>query len=84
MDGDITTVRFSPSFHRRYRFELVFQCRRFEVNQHHVADVMPVLLKSGHSASREEAVEDEGLSIDCAPLVSIEGDARIWAEHIIC
>ncbi|KAF3559190.1 hypothetical protein F2Q69_00015209 [Brassica cretica] len=29
---------------------------QFEVNQHPVADVMPVLLKSGQSASREEAV----------------------------
>ncbi|KAF3536088.1 hypothetical protein F2Q69_00019822 [Brassica cretica] len=31
---------------------------RFEVNQHPVAEVMPVLLKSGQSASREEAVEE--------------------------
>ncbi|KAF2593434.1 hypothetical protein F2Q70_00043340 [Brassica cretica] len=38
--------------------ELAFQCHRFEVNQHHVADVMPVLLKSGQSVSREEAVEE--------------------------
>ncbi|KAF2618978.1 hypothetical protein F2Q68_00039857 [Brassica cretica] len=30
----------------------------FEVNQHPVAEVMPVLLKSGQSASREEAVEE--------------------------
>ncbi|KAF3501422.1 hypothetical protein F2Q69_00043729 [Brassica cretica] len=30
----------------------------FEVNQHHVAEVIPVLLKSGQSASREEAVEE--------------------------
>ncbi|KAF3570110.1 hypothetical protein F2Q69_00058925 [Brassica cretica] len=29
-----------------------------EVNQHHVSEVMPVLLKSGQSASREEAVEE--------------------------
>ncbi|KAF3538402.1 hypothetical protein F2Q69_00022862 [Brassica cretica] len=41
-----------------YRFELAFQCHRFEVNQHHVAEVMPVLLKSRQSASREEAVEE--------------------------
>ncbi|KAF2582062.1 hypothetical protein F2Q68_00004696 [Brassica cretica] len=37
---------------------LDFQCLWFEVNQHPVADVMPVLLKSGQSASREEAVEE--------------------------
>ncbi|KAF2553353.1 hypothetical protein F2Q68_00033734 [Brassica cretica] len=56
-------------YHMTYRSELAFQCRRFEVNQHHVADVMLVLLKSVQSASREEAVEemkdcrrDEGLS----------------------
>ncbi|KAF2575752.1 hypothetical protein F2Q70_00004199 [Brassica cretica] len=35
-----------------------FQCHRFKVNQHPVADVMPVLLKSGQSASREEVVEE--------------------------
>ncbi|KAF2601774.1 hypothetical protein F2Q70_00026238 [Brassica cretica] len=64
-------------------FELAFQCRWFELNQHHVAEVMPVLLKSGQSVSQEEAVEDEGLSIDGAPLVSIDGDARIWVKHIL-
>ncbi|KAF3572770.1 hypothetical protein F2Q69_00058550 [Brassica cretica] len=31
---------------------------RFEVNQHPVAEVMLVLLKSGQSASQEEAVEE--------------------------
>ncbi|KAF3554195.1 hypothetical protein F2Q69_00015212 [Brassica cretica] len=31
---------------------------KFEVNQHPVADVMPILLKSGQSASREEVVEE--------------------------
>ncbi|KAF2547475.1 hypothetical protein F2Q70_00021934 [Brassica cretica] len=41
-----------------YRFELVFQFRRFEVNQHPVTEVMLVLLKSGQSVSREEAVEE--------------------------
>ncbi|KAF2596446.1 hypothetical protein F2Q68_00009098 [Brassica cretica] len=35
-----------------------FQYRRSEVNQHPVAEVMPILLKSGQSASREEAVEE--------------------------
>ncbi|KAF2618488.1 hypothetical protein F2Q68_00039570 [Brassica cretica] len=39
-------------------FELAFQCHRSEVNQHPVAEVMPVLLKSSQSASREEAVEE--------------------------
>ncbi|KAF3597353.1 hypothetical protein DY000_02021533 [Brassica cretica] len=48
-------------------FELAFQCRRFEVNQHHVAEVMPVLLKSGQSASREEAAEEMK---DCRPTVN--------------
>ncbi|KAF3577176.1 hypothetical protein DY000_02032835 [Brassica cretica] len=50
MDGDLTTVRFS--------FELAFQCHRFGVNQHPVAEVMPVLMKNGQSASQEEAVEE--------------------------
>ena len=58
MDGDLYTVRLSPYFDTRYSFELYFQCHRFEVNQHHVVEVMPVLLKSGQSASREEAVEE--------------------------
>uniref|UniRef100_A0A0D3CSV0 Uncharacterized protein n=1 Tax=Brassica oleracea var. oleracea TaxID=109376 RepID=A0A0D3CSV0_BRAOL len=47
----------SVELHTR-SFELDFQCRRFEVNQYHVAEVMPVLLKSDQSASREEAVEE--------------------------
>ncbi|KAF3496718.1 hypothetical protein DY000_02054289 [Brassica cretica] len=57
MDGDLPTDILSPSFDIRYIFELDFQCHRFEVNQHHVAEVMPGLLKSCQSASREEAVE---------------------------
>ena len=57
MDGDLPTVRLSSSFDTRYIFKLAFQFHRFEVNQHPVAEVMPVLLKSGQSASREEAVE---------------------------
>ena len=40
------------------RISLAFQCRRFEVNQHPVADVIPILRKSGQYASREEAVEE--------------------------
>ncbi|KAF3515513.1 hypothetical protein DY000_02061608 [Brassica cretica] len=42
-----------------HAFDLAnFECHRFEVNQHTVAEVMPVLLKSGQSASQEEAVEE--------------------------
>nr|VDD50065.1 unnamed protein product [Brassica oleracea] len=41
-----------------YIFELAFQCHWFEVNQHPVAEVIPMLLKNGQSASREEAVEE--------------------------
>ena len=58
MDGDLPTVRLSPSFDTRYSFELNFQFCQFEVNQHHVADVMPILLKSGQSSSGEEVVEE--------------------------
>ncbi|KAF2561995.1 hypothetical protein F2Q70_00016881 [Brassica cretica] len=50
--------RFSPSSITRYIIELAFQCRRFEVNRHPVAEAMPILLKNGQSASREEAVEE--------------------------
>ncbi|KAG5374284.1 hypothetical protein IGI04_042397 [Brassica rapa subsp. trilocularis] len=57
MDGDLPTVRLSPYFDTRYSFELGFQFYRSQVNQHLVAEVMPVLLKSGQSASREEAAE---------------------------
>ncbi|KAG5375438.1 hypothetical protein IGI04_040034 [Brassica rapa subsp. trilocularis] len=56
--GDLKTIKLSPYFDIRYRFELGFQFNRFEVNKQHIADVMPVLLKSGQSASREEAVEE--------------------------
>ncbi|KAF3599044.1 hypothetical protein F2Q69_00035353 [Brassica cretica] len=58
MDGDLPTIILSPYVKKRYRFELAFQCHLFEVNQHPVAEVMPVLLKSGQSASQEEAVEE--------------------------
>ena len=58
MDGELPTVRLSPSFYRRLMFELDFLCRRFKVNQHSVANVIPVLLKCGQSASREDAVEE--------------------------
>ena len=57
MDGDLPPVRLSSSFDTKYSFELAFQCHRFAVHQHPVAEVIPVLLKSGQSASREEAVE---------------------------
>lgn len=57
MEGDLYTVRLRPYFGTRYIFELAFQFHWFDVNHHPVAEVMHVLLKSGHSASREEAVE---------------------------
>ena len=38
--------------------KLALQYHRFEVNQHHVAEVVHVLLKSDQFASREEAVEE--------------------------
>ncbi|KAF3541262.1 hypothetical protein F2Q69_00023573 [Brassica cretica] len=47
MDGDLPTVRLSSSFDTRYSSELAFQCLQSEVNQHLVAEVMPILLKSG-------------------------------------
>ncbi|WZY87919.1 hypothetical protein YC2023_044654 [Brassica napus] len=58
MDIDFPTFILRQYFATRYIFELDFLCHRFEVNQHHVAEVMPVLLKSGQSASQEEAVEE--------------------------
>ena len=58
MDGDLTTVILSLYCKRGYIFEVSFQCRRFEVNQHPVAEVMPILLNRGQFAMREEAVEE--------------------------
>ena len=58
IDVDLHTVRLSPCFDTRYSFELAFQSHRFEVNQHPIAEVMPVVLKSGQSPSRVEAVEE--------------------------
>ncbi|KAG5397214.1 hypothetical protein IGI04_019028 [Brassica rapa subsp. trilocularis] len=58
MDGYLFTVRLSSYFDTRSIFALAFQCNRFEVSQYPISEVMPVLLKSGWSASREEAVED--------------------------
>jgi len=61
MDEDLSTVILSSSFDTRYRFVLAFQYRWFKVNQHPVSEVIPVLLKSGQSASREEAVEKRNI-----------------------
>ena len=58
MDRDLHTVRLSPYFDTRYKFELKFQCHQFEVNQHLIVEVMLVLLKRGQSASREKDVEE--------------------------
>ena len=58
MYGDLPTIRLSPYLDTRYSFELAFQCHWFEVNQHHVAEVMHILLKRGQSTSQEEAVEE--------------------------
>ncbi|KAF2604680.1 hypothetical protein F2Q70_00027179 [Brassica cretica] len=58
MDGDLSTVRLSSSFDTRYGFEVAFQLHRFEVNQHPIAYIMSDLLKSGMSASLEEAIEE--------------------------
>ncbi|KAF3597087.1 hypothetical protein DY000_02021027 [Brassica cretica] len=66
MDGDLTIIRLSTSFDTRYSFELAFQCLQFEVNQHHVDEVIPVLLKSGQSASQEEDVEEIN---DCRSII---------------
>ncbi|WZZ69759.1 hypothetical protein YC2023_081129 [Brassica napus] len=55
--GGVDRPRILPTFSHS-SFELPFECRLYEVNQHHVADVMPVLLKSGQNASRNEAVEE--------------------------
>ncbi|KAF2556537.1 hypothetical protein F2Q68_00016133 [Brassica cretica] len=57
IDGYLPTDRLSPYFDTGYIIELSFQCRRSEVNQHPVAEVIPVLLRRGQSASREEVVE---------------------------
>ncbi|KAF2611683.1 hypothetical protein F2Q70_00013175 [Brassica cretica] len=57
MDGDLLTVRLSPSFNIRYRIELAFQFHRFAVNQNFASEVI-LLLKSGQSTSREKAVEE--------------------------
>ncbi|KAF3515844.1 hypothetical protein DY000_02061581 [Brassica cretica] len=55
-----------------------------EFTTHPVADVMPVLLNSGQSTSRDEAVDGtNGMPIDGAPLPSIDGDARMRTEHIL-
>ncbi|KAF2619962.1 hypothetical protein F2Q68_00040033 [Brassica cretica] len=54
--------------------ELAFQFHRFEVNPMVRSEVMPVLLRSGQSVSRERAVDrTNGLSIDSAPLPSVDG-----------
>ncbi|KAF3490225.1 hypothetical protein F2Q69_00053302 [Brassica cretica] len=55
--------RLSPCFDTRYSVELAFQFHRSEVNQHPVEEVMPVLVKSGQSASREKAVEKRNLAV---------------------
>ena len=82
MDGDLSTVRLSPYLDTRYIFELDFQFRRFEVNQHHVTNVMHVVLKSGQSASREEVVEEMHECRSMKQHFHRSSDARTWAKHI--
>ncbi|KAF3531647.1 hypothetical protein DY000_02042095 [Brassica cretica] len=48
-----------------------------EVNQHPVAEVMPVLLKSGQSALRDEAVEEMK---DCRSTVMPEFGPSIFYD----
>ncbi|KAF3563825.1 hypothetical protein DY000_02015087 [Brassica cretica] len=52
MDGDLHTVRLSPCFDKRYSFELAFQSHQFEVNQHPIAEVMPVGRTTGYTWTR--------------------------------
>ncbi|WZZ53246.1 hypothetical protein YC2023_053353 [Brassica napus] len=47
MDGYLST-----------RFELAFQCHKLEVNQHPITEVIPGLLTSSQSATREEVIEN--------------------------
>ena len=82
MDRYIFMVWLSPSFDTRYCFELAFQCRRFEANQHPIAEVMRDLLKSGVCLVRGNYRGDEGMSIDDKSLVSIDGDPRRRTEPI--
>ena len=83
MDGDLPTVILSLFILKRYRFELAFQCHWFEVNQHPVAEVIHILLKSGQSASREEVVEKRNVCRYAELMISIDMDARMRAEHIL-
>ncbi|KAF3501344.1 hypothetical protein F2Q69_00041037 [Brassica cretica] len=77
INGDLPTVRLS-SFDTGYIFEFDFQCHRFDVNQRSVADVMPVLLKNGQSASREEAVEEMK---DCRSMLQHWCRSTVMSEY---
>ncbi|KAF3495000.1 hypothetical protein DY000_02052929 [Brassica cretica] len=78
MDGDLPTGSLSPYFYTRYSFELAFQFHRFEVNQHPIAEVMHVLLKSGQSASQEEAVEE---MMDCRSMKQHWCRSKVMPEY---
>ncbi|KAF3533896.1 hypothetical protein DY000_02040941 [Brassica cretica] len=78
MDGDLPTFRLSLYFDTKYSFELAFQFRRVEVNQHPVEEVMPVLLKSGQSASREYAVEEMK---DCQSISQLWCRSTVMPEY---
>ncbi|KAF3538066.1 hypothetical protein F2Q69_00023018 [Brassica cretica] len=73
MDGDLSPVKLSPSFERRYSFELAFQCHRSEVNQHRVAYVMLVLLKGAQSKPSSSAIRQ-------AESVQLSGWPS-WIDH---
>ncbi|KAF3531558.1 hypothetical protein DY000_02039759 [Brassica cretica] len=59
-------------------FELAFQCHQFEVNHHPVADVRPVLLKSGQSSLRGEAVEEMK---DCRSMLQHWCRSKVMPEY---
>ncbi|KAF2541243.1 hypothetical protein F2Q68_00030895 [Brassica cretica] len=61
-------------------FESAFQCHRFDVNQHPIAEVMLILLKSGQSASREEAVEEMKDYRSCGLDHAVNHVLSVWQE----
>ena len=84
MDGDLPAVRLCPSFDRRYRFALAFQCHGCEVGQSASCSRRYARFTEEWSVclARGSCRGDEGLSIDNTTLVSIDSDARMWAKHI--
>ncbi|KAF2542668.1 hypothetical protein F2Q68_00031165 [Brassica cretica] len=80
MDGDLPTVKLSPNFDTRYIFELAFYAAGLSQSTSSSRSYAYFTEEWSVCLLRGSCRGDEGLSIVETAFLSIDGDARIWAE----